>query len=174
MPITRPAQLQDAFAIARVHVDTWRTNYAGIIPDEFLAELSYERCQAGWIEELSDPRGNLHVFVMEAQPGQVIGFASGGPIREAVEGFDGELYNLYVLKAFQGLGYGKELVAQVRRDFIDRGYRAMLLWVLKENPTCRFYEKLGGKRIGEKIVEVGGNTLTDVAYGWTDLAGFSK
>ena len=46
MSLIRPATLEDAPAIARVHVDTWRTTYAGIVPDEHLAKLSYERSQA--------------------------------------------------------------------------------------------------------------------------------
>jgi hypothetical protein len=50
MPVIRPAQPDDALAMARAHVDTWRTSYAGVVPDEHLANLSYERCQANWIE----------------------------------------------------------------------------------------------------------------------------
>jgi hypothetical protein len=59
MPLIRPAQMDDAFAMARVHVDTWRTSYVGIVPDEHLAGLSYERCQANWIEHLSRRRDGI-------------------------------------------------------------------------------------------------------------------
>jgi hypothetical protein len=38
----------DAEAIARVHVDSWRTTYQGILPDEVLAGLSVERRRAFW------------------------------------------------------------------------------------------------------------------------------
>ena len=69
MPVIRPAQLDDALAMARVHVDTWRTSYVGIVPDEHLANLSYERCQANWIEHLSRPQDETHAFVAEAQAG---------------------------------------------------------------------------------------------------------
>ena len=39
------AALQDTTAIARIHVDAWRTTYKGIMTDEFLSNLSYERRQ---------------------------------------------------------------------------------------------------------------------------------
>ena len=34
--IIRPDDVSDAVAIARVHVDSWRTTYAGIVPDDYL------------------------------------------------------------------------------------------------------------------------------------------
>ena len=37
----RAAKPADAGSLARVHVDSWRSTYTGILPDEFLAGLSY-------------------------------------------------------------------------------------------------------------------------------------
>lgn len=174
VPVIRAAQIVDAPAIARVHVDTWRTTYAGIVPGEFLAGLSYEGCQASWLEVLSNPHDETHLFVAEAQAGQIVAIASGGPLREALAGLDGELYVLYVLKAFQGFGYGKLLVSQVAEDLAGRGYHALAIWVLKDNPACRFYERLGGRSMAEKEVEIGGKLLTDVAYAWPELGALRK
>ena len=39
----RKATARDANAIARVHVDTWRDTYAGIIPDRILLRMSHRR-----------------------------------------------------------------------------------------------------------------------------------
>ena len=41
--LIREASPTDAAAIARVHVDSWRTTYAGIVPADYLANLSYTR-----------------------------------------------------------------------------------------------------------------------------------
>ena len=172
MPVIRPAQPDDAFAMARVHVDTWRTTYAGSVPDAHLTNPSYERCQANWIEHLSNPQGETHAFVAEAQAGHIVAIASGGPLRDAWAGFDGELYVLYVLKAFQGTGYGRLLVTRVAHDLASRGYHSLVAWVLNDNPACRFYERLGGRLAAEKVVEIGGRPLLDVAYVWPDLAVF--
>ena len=169
----RPAKIDDVPAMACVHVDTWRASYVGIVPDEHLAHLSYERCQAGWIEHLSN-FPDEHTFVAEAQAGQIVAIASCGPVREVLESYDGELYVLYVLKEFQGMGYGRLLVKQAARDLAGRGFRSMVIWVLKENPACRFYERMGGQRTAEKEVEIGGKQLVDVAYVWPDLAAFRQ
>jgi ribosomal protein S18 acetylase RimI-like enzyme len=166
----RPARIDDARAMAQVHVDAWRITYAGIVADAYLANLSYERSQAKWIAYLSDPR--THAFVAEAQPGQIVGLASGGPTQETLPGYDGELYVLYVLRAYQGMGYGRLLFSQVARTLASEGYRSLVAWVLKDNPACGFYERLGGLLLGEKAVEIGGKPLTDVAYGWPDLVVF--
>lgn len=37
----RKAVLTDAKGIAKVHVDSWRTTYKNIIPDEFLKKFTY-------------------------------------------------------------------------------------------------------------------------------------
>ena len=170
MPVIRPARIDDAFAMARVHVDAWRTTYAGIVPDEHLANLSYERAEANWGKYLSNPRGETHAFVAEAEPGQIVALASCGPPQEAVTGYNGELYVIYVLKPFQGMGYGRQLVTQVADDLAARGYHSLVVWVLKDNPARLFYERLGGRMIAEKAVEIGGKELLDVAYAWPDLA----
>jgi hypothetical protein len=70
MPVIRPAQVDDALAMARVHVGTY--NLRGHVPDEHLANLSYERCQASWIEHLSNPQGDTHACAAEAQLGQSV------------------------------------------------------------------------------------------------------
>jgi len=38
----REATIDDATAIARVHIDAWRTTYATIVPNAHLAALSYD------------------------------------------------------------------------------------------------------------------------------------
>jgi L-amino acid N-acyltransferase YncA len=174
MCIIRPGQVEDAPTIARIHTDTWRTTYVGIVPEEHLANLKYECSQAHWATQLANPQGETHIYVAEVQPGQVIGFACGGPLREALANFDGELYAIYILKSFQGLGYGKLLVRAVAQDLASRAYRSMVIWVLKDNPACRFYETIGGKLVAEKAVEIGGKRFSELAYSWSDLGIFTK
>jgi hypothetical protein len=43
--ITRDAELRDAGGIAKVHVRSWQAAYAGIVPDEDLAQLSVDHMQ---------------------------------------------------------------------------------------------------------------------------------
>ena len=48
----------------------------------------------------------------------------------------------------------------------------MVIWVMKDNPARRFYEKLGGRLIGEAGITIGGKDLLKVAYVWSELAVF--
>ena len=41
--IVRPARIEDAPAIAEVHIQTWRETYAGLMPTEMLAGLSVRK-----------------------------------------------------------------------------------------------------------------------------------
>jgi len=46
----------------------------------------------------------------------------------------------------------------------------MLLWVFDANAQARtFYEGLGGVVVREQPIDITGQTLTEVAYGWPDL-----
>ena len=44
----RPARPDDADAIARINVETWRDAYAGILPDRVLVNVSISREKGGW------------------------------------------------------------------------------------------------------------------------------
>ena len=46
--IIRDAELRDARGIAEVHVRSWQTAYAGIVPDEDLAQLSVDERGQFW------------------------------------------------------------------------------------------------------------------------------
>ncbi|MDH3234055.1 MAG: hypothetical protein OEQ29_11080, partial [Alphaproteobacteria bacterium] len=44
----RTARPEDAAAIGQVYVETWRTTYAGMVPDNVLLEMSEEIQGARW------------------------------------------------------------------------------------------------------------------------------
>lgn len=171
MPVViRPATAGDAEHIARVHVDTWRTTYRGIVPDEALANLSYERREQVWRAAAAQSgQGGRSLFVAE-DAGHIVGFASGGPEQTGDALYKGELYAIYVLQASQGQGIGRLLVHRVGEALISAELSTMLVWVLAANSGARgFYEVLGGRLVREQSVEVLSATLPEVAYGWHDL-----
>lgn len=167
--IVRPAREEDLPAIARVHVDTWRTTYAGLIPDDFLANLSYESREQLWRTALADPEQRTSLFVAEIPAGQVAGFANCGPERDGDTVYTGELYTIYVNQANQGKGIRRALVQAVARDLIRRGHQSLLIWVIENNVYRRFYDALGGVPIKQKDFSLGGVMLVEVAYGWPDI-----
>ena len=46
----------------------------------------------------------------------------------------------------------------------------MLVGVLQINPNVAFYERLGAKLVGEAIRDWDGFEMTELLYGWNDLA----
>ena len=68
-------------------------------------------------------------------------------------------------------GLGRQLVSTVAQSLLLDGLSSMLVWVLDANRrACRFYESMGGERVGRKTVAVGGRNLVEVSYGWRDIA----
>lgn len=162
----RAAKLSDAGGIAKVHVDSWRTTYKNIIPEEFLENLSYQSREELWINII--PKGI--VFVAENDEGQIVGFSSGGKERSGeYKEFQGELTSIYILKEFQGQGIGKALVQSVTKELGKSGMNTMLVFVLADNNSTLFYEAMGGKVIDKIEVEIAGKKLNELVYGWDTI-----
>jgi ribosomal protein S18 acetylase RimI-like enzyme len=170
MVTIRQATAADAPGIARVHVDTWRSTYQGIVPQAFLDSLDLEARTKQWEEWLV--REGVRVFVAE-DAGAVCGFISGGTLHDKVHvaalKYDSEIYTLYVLAAAQGRGAGRELMSALAHRLVQDGLMRPVVWALEENPWCAFYERLGGKRVAQKMIEIGGTQLSDIAYGWEEI-----
>ena len=110
MAITiRPSEASDAAAIARVHVDSWRTTYPGIVPDDYLNSLlSYEQREEFWEELLTQGESTTFACVAEDTSGPVVGFASAGSERSGEAAYKGELYTIYILDSHQRQGIGSD------------------------------------------------------------------
>src|SRR5205085_8837706 len=96
MVTIREARIEDAPGIAKVHVDSWRTTYAGIVPAEYLANLSYERREQIWKDILKSNAEFIYVAVTGS--GQIVGSVSGGPGRQHDPLYKGELYAIHLLQ----------------------------------------------------------------------------
>ena len=161
----RPARLEDASEIAHVHVESWRSTYAGILPDKYLASLDEALREQLWREWLG---GETFVWVAE-KDGHVVGFAHAGAIREDVEACDAQLYAIYLLKEAQGLGVGTALLRAIVAELTERNFRSLAVWVLERNRSRAFYEKSGAQLATSKVIEIGGLKLLEVAYRWDKL-----
>ena len=165
--LVRPAEVADAAAIARVHVDSWRTTYRDLLSDEFLASLDASSYEERWRRILED--GSSGVYVA-AEGREIAGFASGGRERAGEQGYEGELYAIYLLREAQGRGHGRRLVQAVVGGLRQRGLRDMIVWVLRDNSPARgFYERLGGVYVRTQPITIGSSQLEEVAYGWRSL-----
>ncbi|MFT4416444.1 N-acetyltransferase family protein [Fredinandcohnia humi] len=162
----RKAVVSDAKGIAKVHVDSWKSTYKGIVPDEFLEQLKYESREKMWNQAIPTST----VFVAENEVGHIVGFSSGGKEREGnYEGYEGEVYAIYLLGEYQGQGIGKKLVEPIVAQLREMKINSMLVLVLEENKSCLFYEALGARKLDSIEIEIGGKALREAVYVWDDL-----
>lgn len=167
----RESTQNDVPGMAKVRVDTWRSAYKGIVPDEFLERLSYQSTAEGWQKAFWENRKpGVAVFVAENEQKEIVGIAICGPEQSQDPIYRGEIYVLYVLPQYQNQGIGREHVAACVQHLIQQlAVETMLIWVMAENPYRRFYESLGGKLVREKTKEIGGELISEVGYGWEEL-----
>jgi ribosomal protein S18 acetylase RimI-like enzyme len=160
----------DARGIARVHVETWRSAYAGILPDRVIVQMSVDEKAAAWRQLVQRQDQVEAVIVAETDDGTIIGFASCGPSSpEGMADYDGEIHTLYVLPDWQEQGIGRALLCGCFRVLAAAEIAAAYLWVLADNPSRFFYQAMGGQRIGEREERLWGTAVNEIAYGWPDL-----
>ncbi len=166
----REATPDDVPEIARIHVDGWRETYSGIIPDDHLQSLTYEEREKMWSRGIPAHRKvGTPILVAEEDDGMIVGFAVAGRSNSSLDGYDGELFAIYVHCDRKGRGIGKLLMGESAARLLSVGFTSMMLWVLRDNPTAGFYEHLGAHRITSRTVEIGKKQLPEVAFGWKNL-----
>jgi ribosomal protein S18 acetylase RimI-like enzyme len=186
MICVRRARPGDAAAIGGVHVATWRNVYAGVLPDEYLAGLSAVRHAVGYEQAIADRRHGHAVFVAvasgadappgraDAEGGAVVGFVSGGRGRrpglcgEAPSG-SGEVETLYLLDDFRERGLGRRLMRAMAAHLAAIGCRSVVLWVLRDNPSKWFYQRLGGRAAARETIRFAGRQVEQVAFLWDPI-----
>jgi GNAT superfamily N-acetyltransferase len=159
----RQATSADADAIGRVQVETWRTAYAGLLPQETIAAFDVGARQAMWREGLGrTPRPGSATFVAVVED-EIVGFATVGGSHS--EDGTGEVYAIYVDPARWGHGAGRALIERAEVSLRESGFQKALLWALKGNERAeRFYRAAGWERDGEKEDDFQGATVTELRY----------
>jgi len=161
----RPA---DSGQLAKVYVETWRSTYAGLLPDRVLVAMRQQVHTArfaGWIARQTDRRFILAARVAGAG---VVGLCSAGQARGLPQS-DGEIYLLYVDQDWQNRGIGRSLLRTALRGLQAGGYSRAILWVLAGNPSRFFYEAAGSVRTAERTEKLWGTELPEIGYVWPDL-----
>ena len=120
---------------AYVQWQSCQETYAGLVDADFLEVFTLDRCigiARRWQE---------NTLIAQAD-GSTVGFASYNKYRDDSLAKCGEIYALYVLRAYQGRGIGYALM----QACLDRlsGYPLIALWVLEGNERAiRFYRRVG-------------------------------
>jgi GNAT superfamily N-acetyltransferase len=165
----RRARAGDAPGIAAVHVSTWRSAYAGVLPEKFLAKMSVARLTGQYDRAIRMGFG-VHVAAA-ARPLStpvILGFCTARRSRNDALG-EGEVETLYVLDDWQDRGLGGQLLRVTGKYLAGLGCRSLYAWVLRDNPAGYFYQRLGGKRVAVSVTQVGGEEIPQTAYAWDPI-----
>ncbi|MEM7642133.1 MAG: GNAT family N-acetyltransferase [Pseudomonadota bacterium] len=152
----RRATPADAEMLARLHVQAWQETYPGLLPPEEIAARDIPFRLRQWRGALAADTSRIRVL-------PDLSFAQAGPQRDIklAETYADELYCLYLLRAAQGQGHGRALLASVRRP------AAMTALVLAGNTRAsRFYAASGARIIDTLPCRVGSTDTTEHVYAW--------
>jgi GNAT superfamily N-acetyltransferase len=149
----RKGRPDDADAIARVHVASWRAAYRRVMPDAVLDRLD-EAARAGtWRRALADPEWPVLVLDLD---GRVEGFCHVAPSRDprVDRARTAEITAIYIDPSFWRRGHGRALCRRALEEAVRLGRSEVTLWVLEKNQSARrFYEALGFAEDGGAKVE---------------------
>ncbi|BCW38821.1 N-acetyltransferase [Arthrobacter sp. StoSoilB3] len=140
----RPATVDDARAMAVMHLQSWRESYGRLLPDEFFAKQEAGLPQR--IDKYEESIAAGHARMLAFGPdGDLVGLGAAGQGNDEDRPCDTELFMLYTLERIHGRGVGQALVDALIGD------APAYLWVLDDNPRAQaFYRRNGfvpdGKR----------------------------
>jgi GNAT superfamily N-acetyltransferase len=149
----RPARAGDAVSLARIQVASWRCGFAGIVPQDLLAELTSEEAEQvwrdRWREAITNPPTSRHRVLAAVDGGpsrEVAGFASAGPATDADRwpGTDGEVYELRIYPERTGQGHGSRLLHAVADTLIEGGFHTVSIWALEADTALRRFLEASG------------------------------
>ena len=159
---------KDLYDYMFVNTYAWDETYRGIMADEFLDKIKNELKQN--VERLEnkfdrtktdEPDYKRYLLYVNEEPVGIVAICNS---REEKYPKSGELCSLYLLNKVKKKGYGRILFEKAKQELKNMGFNDMIIYCLKENPTTKFYEHLGGKLVYEKERNIGGKKLIENVY----------
>lgn len=149
----RKATYSDIKEIANIKVTGWQNAYRGIVPDEYLNNMSHSE----QIEKYSTTYSLDTIFVA-VKDKEILGFCRfysyDIPVYDDLE-VDCEIREIYVRTDVKRMGIGSQLFKYTLEYLKKKGKTELYLGVFKENYNSRrFYEKMGGSVGKEDVLEI--------------------
>ena len=159
----RDIKKEDIPQVVDIQISGWRTAYKGIIDDEYLENMNYEERIKMRQKDYKETG-----FIVAEHDNEVVGFCRYTDNMEKTPEtpeVDCELRALYVKPELKHNGIGKKMFQYAVNEFKNIGKTKMVLWCLKDNVLARkFYEKMGGKIIKERLIHIGNRDYEEVAF----------
>ena len=170
-PRIRTMTMRDALAVARVHAESWRATYRGILSDDFLDGPVHADRLGLWRRRLRSVAAGRVGLVATLGEDTIVGFAYAIVDDDAERGT--LLDNLHVAPTQHGHGIGRALLHALAASILRTGSRAPVhLWAYEANRRTRaFYEHLGAMPLERTLVSAsGGDTAAAWCYAWPSAA----
>ena len=165
-PVLNPATPEDGGALAACMDACWVETFTGHLPPERVTGPEAPDFATLWHDWLGPPPAGPVFLARSGEAGPLLGFASGGPLRTPLDGWDGELLSLYLRRDAHGKGLGRALFDHVAGAMRDAGYKSLVARVLSGTPAVAFYEHLGGELITQHDGACYGCPVPLRFYGW--------
>jgi ribosomal protein S18 acetylase RimI-like enzyme len=160
----RRATIDDAAALARVHIDSRRSAYRGLIPDSFLATLDLDH----WTQRFRDVlSSNTEAVYVAEEEEAILGFLIIGGCRDTDLEQDetGEIWGIYLAPEHWRRGIGRRLCRKGEHILKSHGYTGAVLWVFEGNDRARdFYSTMGFEPDGASKWLEPGTSLKALRY----------
>ena len=168
----RPARPQDAEAVARVQLVTWRTAYRDVLPPDVLDEWDEHAATESWRAAVTTPPTPGHGVLVAVEGDEVVGFAAYGPAElapgEASDpaGPTTEIATLLVEPRWGRRGHGSRLLAAVADLARTTGAARLQVWLLEpDQVSARFYESAGWAQQGwARTLDTGAEPLREIRW----------
>lgn len=161
----RAITIDDADALAKIHIDAWKEAYRDLVPIEHLNGLNYAHRAAGFRSAIADKREET--YCAEDING-LLGFVTLGSCRDrdVDHSTTGEIWGIYLAPGHWRKGIGSKLCQYAESVLRSRHCHQIVLWVFEANASARrFYEALGFTIEGAtKGLTIGGVALPTVRY----------
>ena len=159
--IIRNIKEEDIPSVVDIQINGWKTAYRGIVGDEYLNSMNRKER----IEKIRNSyKGNGFIFAEKNN--EVVGFCryvDNNSFTPNAQDVDCELTALYVRPDLKYNGIGTKLFQFVKNEFKEKNKTKMILWCLKNNePSKKFYTKMGGEIIKERAIEIGEKEYLEV------------
>ena len=158
----RDAVLDDAALVADLFARTFVETFGHLYRPDDLADFLARVTPEAFAEELGNSGFALRVAESGGEP---IGFAKLGPANLRIEAPLGtlELWQIYVLKPWQGQGVAQQLYGWAEDEARRRGGTHLQLTVYVDNHRAkRFYERRGFVPVGRYDFMVGSHADEDI------------
>jgi len=176
----RPARPEDAEAVARIQLATWRIAYAQVIPESVLAALDEDAVAAQWRSAVVEPPTPRHRLLVAYEGAVTVGFAAIGPAApEDVVGPGHEsaapstdqwdtrtllVSALLVEPRWGRRGHGSRLLAAVADVAREDGFTRAVAWALEADAATRtFLESAGWAPDGVgRVLDMNGSEVPEL------------